>query len=90
MRTIIYVDGLNLYYRLPKGRPDAQWLNLNALAKNLLRKDHEIIRVNYYTARISSRAHDPDAPARQAIYLAALETEPLIHMHQRNFLASTP
>ena len=90
MRTIIYVDGLNLYYRLLKTRPAAKWLNLRSLAENLLHRDHTILEINYYTARISSRAHDPEAPARQATYLAALATEPTILIHEGNFLTSTP
>jgi uncharacterized LabA/DUF88 family protein len=90
VKTIVYVDGLNLYYRMLKARPGAKWLDLTALSKSLLRKDHEIIRVNYYTARISSRAYDPDAPARQTIYLAALETDPVVFVHEGSFLSSTP
>ena len=90
MRTIVYIDGLNLYYRLLKSRPEAKWLNLLALAENILRPDHQILSVHYYTARISSRAHNPDAPARQAIYLSALATVPRIKIHEGNFLTSTP
>ena len=72
MRTTVYIDGFNLYYRRLKARPSKKWLNPKALAEQLLRPPHVISQVNYYTARLSARANDPDAPARQAIYLNAL------------------
>ena len=88
MRTIIYVDGFNLYYRMLKARPQSKWLNPLELARQILHPSHQIIRVNYYIARVSSRAHDPDAPARQAIYLKALATVPEVVIHEGNFLTS--
>jgi len=36
MRTTVYVDGFNLYYRLLKTRPKDKWLNIKALAEKLL------------------------------------------------------
>ena len=90
MRTIIYIDGFNLYYRMLKARPDWKWLNPKLLAEQVLNPGHVITRVNYYTARLSSRAHDPDAPARQAIYLRALSTVPEIAVHEGNFMTSEP
>lgn len=86
MRTYVYVDGFNLYYRMLKSRPSMKWLNPKALAEAVLSAGHSIERVNYYTARVSSRAHDPDAPARQAVYLNALESVPEIALHEGNFL----
>ena len=88
MRTIVYIDGFNLYYRMLKSNPQSKWLNPLALAQAVLDPQHQVIRVNYYTARVSSRAHDPNAPARQAIYLRALGTVPEIAIHEGNFLAS--
>jgi hypothetical protein len=35
MRTIIYVDGFNLYYRMLATRPALKWLDLKALAGRL-------------------------------------------------------
>ena len=54
MRTIIYIDGFNLYYRMLKARPDWKWLNPKLLAEQVLNPGHVITRVNYYTARLSS------------------------------------
>ena len=68
MRTIIYVDGFNLYYRLLEKRPALKWLNIKALAEKLLRPANVVTGVRYYTAHISGRT-DPTAPARQQLYL---------------------
>src|SRR5690242_15635761 len=87
MRTNIYVDGFNLYYRLLEKRPALKWLNLKLLAAKLLRPTNIITGVRYYTAHISGRV-DPTAPARQQIYLDALRTVPEISIHLGTFLAS--
>jgi hypothetical protein len=75
MRTIVHVDGFNLYYRLLEKRPDLKWLNIKLLAQKLLKPTNEIIGVRYYTARVSGRV-DPQAPARQQLYFDALATVP--------------
>lgn len=90
MRTTIYIDGFNLYYRMLKGKSGVKWLNPKALAEEVLNPAHNVTRVNYYTARISARPNDPDAPARQAIYLKALATVPEIAVHEGSFLTSEP
>ena len=90
MRTYVYIDGFNLYYRMLKARPALKWLNPLALAKAVLKPEHVVERVNYYSARISARAHDPDAPARQAIYRKALASMPEIVIHDGNFMMSEP
>ncbi len=88
MRTIAYIDGFNLYYRLLKRRPASKWLNPKALIETVLHRSHRVERVNFYTARLSSRLHDPDAPARQAVYLQALSSVPEIVVHEGSFMAS--
>jgi len=90
MRTIVYVDGFNLYYRMLKNRPSMKWLNQMELAATVLSPQHKIERVNYYIARVSARAHDPYAPARQAVYLKALRTVPEIVVHEGSFMTSEP
>ena len=90
MRTIVYIDGFNLYYRMLKARPGKKWLNQKELAARVLDRSHQIARVNYYIARVSARAHDPDAPARQAIYLKALATIPELVVHEGSFMMSEP
>jgi len=88
MRTIIYVDGFNLYYRMLAERPALKWLDLKALAGRLLRPTNIITGVRYYTAHISGRV-DPTAPARQQLYLDALRTVPEVSIHFGTFLTST-
>ncbi len=88
MRTIVYVDGFNLYYRMLERRPDLKWLNIKQVAEKTLRAENRIIGVRYYAARISGRI-DPSAPARQQVYLDALSTIPKLSFHMGNFLSST-
>jgi len=87
MRTIIYVDGFNLYFRLLEKRPSLKWLNVKVLAEKLLKTSNRVIGVKYYTARVSGRI-DPKAPARQQIYLDAIHTVPEISVHMGMFLSS--
>jgi len=87
MRTIIYVDGFNLYFRLLVNRPAAKWLNVKALAEKLLDPANVVTGVKYYTARVSGRI-DATAPARQQIYLDALGTVAEISIHMGSFLLS--
>lgn len=86
MKTNIYIDGLNLYYRLLKPSPGLKWLNLKLLAEQVLKPANTVQIVRYYTARISGRV-DPTAPARQQIYLDALATVPEVTVHMGNFLS---
>lgn len=71
MRTYVYIDGFNLYYGLVKGTP-YKWLDLKSVFQSILRAENEILAVKYYTAMVSSRPSDPDAPTRQTVYLRAL------------------
>ena len=87
MRTIVYVDGFNLYYRLLDKRPALKWLDIKALAQKLLRPANVVTGVRYYTAHISGRM-DATAPARQQIYLDALRTVPEVSIHLGAFLLS--
>lgn len=87
MRTIVYIDGFNLYYRLLEKRPDLKWVNPKVLAEQALHPQNQVIQVRYFTARVSGRV-DPTAPGRQQIYLNALATVPEIKIHQGTFLAS--
>jgi uncharacterized LabA/DUF88 family protein len=87
MRTIVYVDGFNLYFRLLQKRPALKWLNIKALAERVLKPANQIIAVRYYTARVSGRL-DPQGPGRQQVYLDALATVPEISVHMGMFLSS--
>ena len=85
MRTIVYVDGFNLYYRLLKARPHFKWINVLELVRRVLDPANQIIKVRYFTARVSGRI-DADAPHRQQLYLHALKSIPQIEIHFGAFL----
>jgi hypothetical protein len=85
MRTTVYIDGFNLYYRLLKDRPPLKWVNPLALVRRVLGPNHQITKVRYFTARVSGRL-DRDAPHRQQLYLDALGTLPEVHIHFGSFL----
>jgi len=85
-RTIVYIDGFNLYYRALKGTPH-KWLDIEAMSRAALPATCTVERVNFYTARVSGRT-DPTAPARQHAYLRALSTLPTVSVHYGNFLVS--
>jgi uncharacterized LabA/DUF88 family protein len=77
VKTIVYVDGYNLYYGLLRQSPH-KWLDLFSLFQNhVLEADTEVIDVRYYTAPVLARiCDDPDSPRRQRTYLQALRKMP--------------
>ena len=87
LRTAVYVDGFNLYYRALKGT-QYKWLDLKALAEHCLKPKNEITLLKYFTAHVSGR-RDPDQPRRRQIYLKALRTIPGLSIHLGHFLAKT-
>jgi hypothetical protein len=87
MRTIAYIDGFNLYYGCLK-TTGYRWLDVKDLIVKLIPASHNILKIKYFTARVSG-ASDPDSPRRQAIYLSALRTIPEVEIHFGSFLAKT-
>ena len=85
MRVYVYVDGFNLYYRALRGT-SYKWLNIRALAESLLDPADSVEIIRYFTARVSARAGDPDAPRRQQIFFSALRTLPGFRFHYGRFL----
>ena len=73
MRTVVYVDGFNLYYSILR-RTNLKWLDLVALFRDhVLGANAQLIEVRYYTAPILARmSDDPKSVQRQRIYLQAL------------------
>ena len=84
MKTIVYVDGFNLYYGAVKGTP-YRWLNIARMCELLLPRDH-IHRLKYFTALVNPRPHDPDQRVRQETYLRALTTIPNLSVTLGYFL----
>ncbi|MFO7773514.1 MAG: NYN domain-containing protein [Dehalococcoidia bacterium] len=71
-RVIAYVDGFNLYFGLrSKGWKRYYWLNIQALAQNLLKPGQTLFLTKYFTARV---AWPPDKEERQSTYIEALKT----------------
>jgi hypothetical protein len=85
--TVVYIDGWNLYYGAIKNTP-YRWLDLHALSCGLLR-NHNVLRVHYFTARVDNRPGDPHQSQRQDTYLRALGTIPEIEVHLGRFVTHT-
>ena len=79
MKTNIYVDGFNLYYRALKGTP-FKWLDLHNLGRTLFPED-TLNRISYFTALVNPRPDNPGLTERQLIYLRALATIPRLEIH---------
>lgn len=69
-QVMVYIDGFNLYYGLKaKHGRRYLWLDLEELARRLLKPGQTLAGVRYFTASIRN---DPPALARQNAYLGAL------------------
>jgi len=93
MRTIVYVDGFNLYYGSLRPTPQwpqgYRWLDLGALCTRLLPRD-QVVAIKYFTARVRSapwQAGQPVPSAAQETYLRALRTIPNLTIHFGHFLS---
>ncbi len=83
-QTIVYIDGFNFYYGAVKGTPN-KWLNIMVLCERMLPRD-QIVKIRYFTSRVSASPEDPQQPARQETYLRALATLPLVEIHYGHFV----
>ena len=94
-RTIVYIDGFNLYYGLLRFTC-FKWLDVVAFADALLPHPelHDIASVKYFTARVNYDPLEPMARMRQEIYLSALSAyRPdlrIIEGYYRRFRARYP
>ncbi len=71
-RVIAYIDGFNLYFGLKSAEwKRFYWLNLQAMAQNLLKPQQELVFTKYFTSRVS---YPPDKERRQSTFIEALET----------------
>ena len=85
MRTIIYIDGFNFYYRAVKNTP-YKWLNFKSLFQKLLSTKNQIIQIKYFTALVSGK-YNPQKPVKQQTFLRALKTFiPEIEIYYGHFL----
>ncbi len=87
MRTYIYIDGFNLYYRALKGTR-FKWLDLGKLFRRVLQPKHQILSIKYFTARVSETERDPKKPIRQNTWLRAIESHiPEVEIYYGHFLS---
>ena len=89
-RTIVYIDGFNLFYGALKGRgPGVKWLDPVELCRRLL-PENDVVLIRYFTAHVSARPHDPGLPVRQQAYLRALTSRPEVSVHLGEFKVTYP
>lgn len=93
LKTIVYVDGYNLYYGLLR-RSAFKWLDLFKLfQEHALGPDAEVVEVRYYTAPVLGRmSDDPESSQRQRTYLQALRKMPpgRVTIIEGKIMAETP
>ena len=71
VRTIVYIDGFNLYHAVDDlNEPHLKWVNLWSLSEKLLRAGQKLGAVKYFTAYATWR---PESYRRHQRYVAALE-----------------
>ena len=84
LKTNVYVDGFNLYYRSVRGSP-YKWLGIKALVEYVF-PQNTIHRIRYFTAKVSPTPDDPSKGQRQQVYIRALKTIPCLTAHFGRFL----
>ncbi len=95
-RVLAYIDGFNLYYGIREcGKKSLYWLNVQALVDVLLTKDQSLVRVKYFTARVSGappgvprkiRVKKEAQRMRQNTFLEAIGTLPQTEILEGHFL----
>ena len=86
LRTIVYVDGFNLYYGQLKGTSH-KWLDPVALFQRVLGPQNQITQIKYFTARVQPTVNEPSVNTRQDAYFRALGLWcPLVQLHFGHFL----
>lgn len=93
MRTIVFIDGYNLYYGLLR-KSKLKWLDIFSLFNSqVLDNRARVLEVRYYTAPILGRmSDDSGSTQRQRTYLQALRKmyPSQIKIVEGKILASTP
>jgi 6-hydroxy-3-succinoylpyridine 3-monooxygenase len=74
LRTIVYIDGLNLYYGAVRDAPALKWLNIDQLCGRLRPHDN-IQAIKYFSAPIVGKTRP-----NQDTYLRALSTLPRVQV----------
>src|SRR5215467_12454392 len=66
MKTIVYIDGFNLYYGCVKGTA-SKWLDLEQLCDTMLPND-QVLEVKYFTALVKPRPSNTTSPQNQQVF----------------------
>lgn len=74
-RTIIYVDGFNLYYGCLKNTP-YRWLDLKSLFSKMLNDSHKICKIKYFTALVVDRKGDEKSRYQKKLGLIFPDANP--------------
>ena len=84
-QVIAYVDGYNLYYGLrAKHWKWFYWLNVQALARHLLKPQQVLVATKYFTTVVKQ---PEDKRRRQAVFLEALQTLPDFTIYYGQYLS---
>lgn len=83
MKTLLYIDGFNLFYSAVKGTP-LRWLNPIGLVQRAF-PHNQIIATKFFTAKVSALPKNPGQPIRQLMYWRALGTLPNLQIIQGDF-----
>ncbi len=87
MRTYVYIDGFNFYYGSVKDTPH-KWLDFKALLTKILRPNHAILCIKYFTALVSDTPMDPTKSIRQKTLIRALQAHiPELEVYYGHFLS---
>ena len=85
-KTIVYIDGFNLYYGQLRKTPH-KWLDPLKLFQQVLGSQNDIVEIKYFTARVKPTSSNPDIHNRQNAYFRALQAHcPLVKLHLGHFL----
>lgn len=88
LRTIVYIDGFNLYHRCTKKARRYKWLDLRKLAEVVLEDKFKILKVKFYTAELKKKEDNSNRMQRkrQLNYLSALRTIKGLEIIEGKFL----
>ena len=71
-RTIVYIDGFNLYFGLrAQGWRKYYWLNISKYASSIAHDGQQVVQTKYFTSRIKGPT---DKQKRQTDYLTAVRS----------------
>ncbi len=75
LRTIVYIDGFNLYYGLKQkyGRK-YMWLNIEKFARNVTPAHGVLVSAKYFTSKLKGSSTKPEKVRRQSQFLRAVDT----------------